>query len=174
MSRVVRFAPLILLILLVAALVWRLSNPEDTTVKSRLVGKPVPDLLLGAMTPEGQRIPLKPITGRPTVVNFFASWCVPCIAEAPVLAEMKRRGVPIIGIAVRDRPDDINEFLSRHGNPYTIIGTDPESRIQLAVGSSGVPESFVIDGQGVLRYQHIGEIEVGDLPVILSELEKAR
>ena len=65
-------------------------------------------------------------------------------------------------------------FLARHGNPYTRIGSDPISEVQLAVGSSGVPETFVIDGKGVIRYQHIGDIRASDVPVLLSELEKAR
>ena len=74
------------------------------------------------------------------MVNVFASWCVPCIAEAPVLAELEARGVAIDGIAVRDKPEDVAAFLQRNGDPYDRIGADLQSNVQLALGSSGVPE----------------------------------
>jgi cytochrome c biogenesis protein CcmG/thiol:disulfide interchange protein DsbE len=108
------------------------------------------------------------------IINFFASWCVPCVAEAPVLADMKRKGAPIVGIAVRDRPMDVAAFLARHGNPYQAVGADPQSQVQIALGSSGVPESFVVDGRGIVRYQHIGPIEPDDVPAILAKLEAAK
>ena len=99
---------------------------------------------------------------------------MPCIAEAPLLLELKRHGLVIDAVAVRDRPDDVADFLSRHGDPFDRIGSDPESRVQLALGSSGVPETFIVDGRGVIRYQHMGPIEAGDLTTILREWEAAR
>ena len=108
------------------------------------------------------------------MVNVFASWCVPCIAEAPLLMELKRRGLAIDAVAVRDRPEDVAAFLGRHGDPFDGIGSDPESKVQLALGSSGVPESFIVDGSGIIRYQHMGPIEPDDLPVIMREWEAAR
>jgi cytochrome c biogenesis protein CcmG, thiol:disulfide interchange protein DsbE len=108
------------------------------------------------------------------LVNIFASWCVPCIAEAPVLAQLKARGTAIDGIAIRDRPEDVAEFLARNGDPYERIGSDQRSGVQMALGSSGVPESFVVDGQGIIRYQHVGPIMPQDVDVVLAELEKAR
>ena len=86
---------------------------------------------------------------------------------------LKNRGIAIDGIAVRDRPQDLAEFLARNGDPYERIGSDPESQVQIALGSSGVPESFVVDGKGVIRYQHIGPIELTDVPLILARLERA-
>ena len=174
MSRAVRFAPLVLLLTIVGAPVWRLATPADTVVASKLVGKPLPQVTLGPLAIEGQPVPLRSLIRQPTVVNFFASWCVPCVAEAPLLSEMKRRGAPIVGIAVRDRPDDVAAFLGRYGNPFTAIGTDPQSDVQIALGSSGVPETFVVDGQGVIRYQHIGPIEPDDVPMLMNKLEQAR
>ena len=105
---------------------------------------------------------------------MFASGCVPCITEVKVLGELKAKGVPIDGIAIRDRPKDLARFLASNGDPYQRIGNDGQSRVQIALGSSGVPESFVIDGRGVIRYQHIGAIEPSDVPLILSKLEQAR
>ena len=108
------------------------------------------------------------------MVNVFASWCVPCITEAPLLLELKRQGVKIDAIAVRDRPQDVAAFLARHGDPFERIGSDPESQVQLALGSSGVPETFIVDGRGVVRYQHMGPIDPGDLPDILRQWEAAK
>jgi cytochrome c biogenesis protein CcmG/thiol:disulfide interchange protein DsbE len=108
------------------------------------------------------------------MVNFFASWCVPCIAEAPVLLDLQKRGVKIDAIALRDDPDDIRGFLANHGDPFTAIGSDPVGEAQIAFGSSGVPESFIVDSRGIIRYQHIGPIEPGQVPEIMAEWEKAR
>jgi cytochrome c biogenesis protein CcmG/thiol:disulfide interchange protein DsbE len=91
-----------------------------------------------------------------------------------VLQQLKSRGVRIEGIAVRDRSEDVAGFLGRNGDPYERIGNDAQSRVQIALGSSGVPESFIVDGRGVIRYQHIGPIEASDVPMILQKLEQAQ
>ena len=175
MSGRLRFAPLVLLALLVAALVWRLAHPSDLAVHSAMVGKPVPAFTLPAAVPAKSGLGSGDlVSGQPRLLNIFASWCVPCIAEAPVLAELHGRGVSIEGVAIRDRPADVAQFLARNGDPYDRIGSDDNSRVQLALGSSGVPESFVIDGRGVIRWQHVGPIESADIPAVLAELEKAR
>src|SRR3546814_3631129 len=96
--------------------------------------------------------------GKPRLLNIFASWCVPCAAEAPQLAVLKEAGVAIDGIAIRDSREDLDRFLARWGNPYARIGSDVDSSVQIALGSSGVPETFVIDGKGMIVYQHIGAI----------------
>ncbi|MEO6360160.1 MAG: DsbE family thiol:disulfide interchange protein [Sphingomicrobium sp.] len=175
MSRMIRFAPLVLIALVIGAMVWRLANPGDSVTRSQLLGTPVPQFALPPAV--AGKPPLRSTdlaTGAPRLLNIFASWCVPCIAEAPVLAEIRRRGVRIDGIAVRDRPEDVARFLQRHGDPFENIGADDRSRVQLALGSSGVPETFVIDGRGIIRFQHVGPIMPDDIPVVLAELEKAR
>jgi cytochrome c biogenesis protein CcmG/thiol:disulfide interchange protein DsbE len=175
MSRWVRFAPLALLLLIIVALVWRLTKPVDTNVHSTLEGKQVPAFALPAALPTKPGLNAADLeTGRPHLVNVFASWCVPCITEVKVLGQLKARGVLIEGIAVRDRPEDLAEFLARNGDPYERIGSDLQSSVQISLGSSGVPESFIVDGEGVIRYQHIGPIEAGDVPTILARLEEAR
>ena len=174
MSRAVRFAPLALLLLVVATLVWRLATPSDTTVSSKLEGKPVPAFALPAALPAKPALSSTDLQGRPRLLNIFASWCVPCITEVKVLDQLRREGVAIDGIAVRDRPKDLAAFLARNGDPYERIGSDGQSRVQIALGSSGVPESFVVDSRGIIRYQHIGPIEARDVPTILSKLEQAK
>ena len=175
MSRAVRFAPLALLLLIIAALVWRLATPADTNVHSTLEGKPVPAFNLPQIIPGKPALSSTDLaTGRPHLVNVFASWCVPCVTEVKVLQTLKERGVTVEGIAVRDRPADLTDFLARNGDPYERIGSDPQSQVQISLGSSGVPESFVVDGKGVIRYQQIGAIEPSDVPEILARMEQAR
>lgn len=175
MSRAVRFAPLALLLLLIIALVWRLATPLDTNVHSKLEGEPVPAFDLGPALETKAALSSRDLAnGQPRLLNIFASWCVPCVGEVKVLQDLKRRGVVIDGIAVRDKPEDIADFLARNGDPYERIGSDPQSVVQIALGSSGVPESFIVDGKGIIRYQHIGAIEPDDIPMILRKLEQAR
>jgi cytochrome c biogenesis protein CcmG/thiol:disulfide interchange protein DsbE len=175
MSRSLRFAPLVLLLLVVVALVWRLATPADTSVSSKLAGKQVPVFELPAGVSSKPGLSSGDLAaGAPRLLNIFASWCVPCIREVKVLEELKSRGVEIDGIAVRDRPKDVAEFLARNGDPYQRIGSDVQSQVQIGLGSSGVPESFIIDGRGIIRYQHIGPIEPSDVPLILAKLEQAR
>jgi cytochrome c biogenesis protein CcmG/thiol:disulfide interchange protein DsbE len=175
MSRAARFAPLLLLGLLIAGLVWRLAIPADMTVASKLEGKTVPTFVLPPALPGKPALTSTHLaTGQPRLVNVFASWCIPCITEVRVLQGLKARGVAIDGIAIRDRPEDIADFLARNGDPYERIGSDERSQVQIALGSSGVPESFVVDGKGVIRYQHIGPIEAADVPLILRKLEQAK
>lgn len=175
MSRWLRFAPLALLFVIIAALVWRLASPVDTTVHSAMEGKPVPAFALAPAMPTKATFGSADLaTGTPHLVNIFASWCVPCISEAKLLGDLKRHGVVIDGIAIRDTANDLAAFLARNGDPYERIGADPQSEVQIALGSSGVPESFIVDGKGIIRYQKIGPIEQSDETTIIAKLDQAR
>ena len=175
MSKWLRFLPVALLALFVAGVMWRLANPPDSTIQSEMVGKPVPEFAAAQVLPGKPALASADLAdGRPKLVIIFASWCVPCIAEAPVLAELERRGVPIVGLAIRDRPEDVGRFLERHGDPFERIGGDPESKVQMAFGSAGVPETFVVDGRGIVTMQHVGPIEPDDVPNIVRAVEEAR
>ena len=168
-----RFAPFLLLALIVSTMLWRLANPPDMTVHSQMVGKPAPQFALAAAVPGMEGLSSAQLkNGKPKLVHFFASWCVPCIGEAPVLDELKKRGIIIEAIAVRDRPDELMRFLSHSGNPFDRIGSDPESKTELAFGSSGVPESFVVDGRGVIRLQHIGPISQDEVSGLAADIER--
>lgn len=175
MSRAVRFLPLVILLLFVAAVAWRLVNPRDEVITSKLAGKPVPAFTLEPAIAGRPGLKSSDLaTGQPRMINIFASWCVPCAAEAPQLTALKQAGVAIDAIAVRDRAADVEQFLARHGDPFDRIGSDPESRVQLALGSAGVPETFIVDGKGIIRHQHVGPIEPDDVPVLLEEMERIR
>jgi cytochrome c biogenesis protein CcmG/thiol:disulfide interchange protein DsbE len=175
MSRLARFAPLVLLLAVIGALVWRLATPADTNVHSTLEGKSVPSFALAGIAPNKPPLSSADLAnGQPHLVNVFASWCVPCVTEVKVLQQLKDSGAHVAGVAIRDRPDDLVNFLAQNGDPYERIGSDPQSDVQISLGSSGVPESFVVDGKGVIRYQQIGPIEQSDVPMILSKLEQAR
>jgi cytochrome c biogenesis protein CcmG/thiol:disulfide interchange protein DsbE len=150
-----------------------LLRPADREVASAMIGKPLPAFDLRPAIPERPGLARKDFLGKPRLLNVFASWCIPCAVEAPQLDQLAKAGVEIDGIAIRDHPEDVAAFLARNGNPFTRIGADDISAVQLAIGSSGVPETFVIDGQGVIRYQHIGEIRADQVPMILQKLKEA-
>ena len=175
MNRALRFLPLLVLILFVGAVAWRLSSPADEKITSKMIGQPMPTFALDAAIPTKSGLASTDFAGgQPRLVNVFASWCVPCIAEAPLLIELKRQRIPIDAIAVRDKPGDVVAFLAEHGDPFDRIGADPESKVQLALGSSGVPETFIVDGRGIIRYQHMGPIEPDDVPALVREWQAAR
>lgn len=153
---------------------YQLTQPKDEFVESTMIGQRIPDFALRPATNDLPGVAIADLTdGTPKLLNIWASWCVPCIAEAPQLEMLKRRGVPIFGIAIRDRPEDVARFLANYGNPYSRIGADDLSEVQLSIGSSGVPETFVINGQGIITYQHIGDIRAEHVPLLLEKLAEA-
>lgn len=158
-----------------ALVIWGLYRPADREVASAFIGKPLPQFNLPAATEERPGLTTAAMTtGKPRLLNVFASWCVPCAVEAPQLEALRQQGVEIDGVAIRDRKADLDRFLATYGNPFARIGKDDLSEVQLGIGSSGVPETFVIDGKGVIRYQHIGEIRPEDVPMILEKLKEAQ
>lgn len=168
------WVPLALFVSICIVIAIQLIHPAGTAVRSAMVGKPVPQFTLPAASPDRPGLASADLhDGKPKLLNIFGSWCVPCVAEAPQLVELERRGATVFGVDLRDHPDDLADFLAEHGNPFARIGADEVSSVPVELGSSGVPESFVIDGQGVIRYQHIGDIRPEDVPLILDKLREA-
>jgi cytochrome c biogenesis protein CcmG/thiol:disulfide interchange protein DsbE len=175
MKRLILWLPFGLFVIFLAVVAAGLYAPSQPNIPSALIGQPVPDFELApgvAGRPGLASADLR--RGRPHLVNIFASWCLPCRVEAPQLAALRRRGIPIVGIAVRDRPEDLAGFLATYGNPFQAIGADLDRQVQLDLGSAGVPETFVVDGRGIIRHQHIGAITDGDMATIAAAYETAR
>ena len=151
-----------------------LLRPTNHDVPSRMIGQPLPPFDLPAAVPSRPGLARADLaTGKPHLLNIFASWCIPCAVESPQMDALAAQGAEIEGIAIRDHSDDLAAFLARNGNPYSRIGADDVSAVQLAIGSSGVPETFLIDGKGTIRYQHIGDIRPEEVPMILAKLREA-
>lgn len=169
------WVPLFAFALFLGLAAYQLTQPKDDFIESRMIGEALPYFELPPAMEGIPGVSSETLAdGQPRLLNIWASWCLPCIAEAPHLESLKEQGADIVGVAIRDRPEDVARFLAQHGNPYSRIGRDDLSEVQLAIGSSGVPETFVIDGRGVIRYQHIGDIRASDVPKLLAELEAAR
>ncbi len=123
-------------------------------VPSMLIGKKLPTFTLPGQPP-GNGFSSSDIVG-PALINFFASWCVPCVQEAPVLMALKQQGLPIWGIAYKDKTDATHDFLAQHGDPYTRIARDEPGTVAIDFGLYGVPETYLIDKSGIVRWRWAG------------------
>ncbi|MEQ1771365.1 MAG: DsbE family thiol:disulfide interchange protein [Devosia sp.] len=168
--------PLVLLVGLLAVFAVSL-NRDPTLVQSVLIDKPAPDFALaqvpGLDVPGFDSASLK---GEVTVVNVFASWCIPCRDEHPVLELLKANtGVRLYGINQKDAPENAGTFLKTLGNPYDAVGGDTNGRVSIDWGVYGVPETFIVDARGIIRFKHIGPMSEADLArEIVPAIEKAR
>jgi cytochrome c biogenesis protein CcmG, thiol:disulfide interchange protein DsbE len=160
------YLPLLFFGLLALVFLFRLIAGDPTKLPSALIGKPAPALALPAV--EGLKEGETPIPGfsgadlakgQLTLVNVFASWCAPCHQEHPFLMELaKDKRFRIIGINQKDRPENAQRFLTRLGNPYIAVGADPDGRASIEWGVYGVPETFLVDGKGVILFKHVGPL----------------
>ncbi len=161
-----------------AALFWRGLSGDPSEIPSALIGKPVPDFSLpgiaGLGVPGFDSAALR--TGKVTVVNVWASWCGPCRVEHPLLAALaKNPGIALYGLNYKDDPENARRFLGTLGQPYAAVGADAKGRIAVDWGVYGVPETFIVDGQGIIRYKWIGPLtEEGLAGVLAAEIEKAK
>jgi len=158
--------PLLALVALIAVFALNI-NRDPSLVRSVLLNKPAPEFVLPAV--DGLTVPgfdTKRLQGQVTVVNVFASWCIPCRDEHPVLEALKQKtGVALYGINQKDAPDQAAAFLAQLGNPYDAIGADRDGRTSIDWGVYGVPETFIVDAKGVIRFKHTG-------PLVMDDIEK--
>jgi cytochrome c biogenesis protein CcmG/thiol:disulfide interchange protein DsbE len=150
--------PLILFVVIAVFLAVGLNlNPRD--VPSPLIDKPVPQFSLPTLQRVDQQISDKDFMGKVTLLNVWASWCSGCRVEHPLLLDIvKNHHVNLVGLDYKDHRRDAMQWLSRHGNPYRVIAFDLDGRVGIDWGVYGVPETFVIDKQGVIRYKHTGPL----------------
>ena len=159
--------PFILFAVLAGLFWYALQTGDPSRLPSALIGKPVPDFTLppleGLKAPDGSDMKsfdaADVAQGKPTLVNVFASWCVPCLEEHPMLMALANRGdLRIYGINYKDDPASARRFLGRYGNPYARVGVDVSGRTAIDFGVYGVPETFVISPEGKIAYRHVGPL----------------
>ena len=173
--RWVLWLPLLVFGLLLALVLWGMNRQRDDFVRSKLIGQPVPAFSLPPAIASKPGLSSADLaTGAPRLVNFFGSWCIPCRAEAPQLDLLAKAGVPIDGIALRDRPADVRQFLADYGDPFERIGADKDGRLQVVFGASGVPETYLVAADGTILLQHIGDIRADDVPDLIQAWQAAR
>jgi cytochrome c biogenesis protein CcmG/thiol:disulfide interchange protein DsbE len=162
---------------------FALFTGDPSKLPSALIGRPAPEVgfaPLEGLKVAGQSVPgfsaADLSKGDVTIVNFWASWCVPCVQEHPMLIDLaKRTGVPIYGVNYKDEADNARRFIGRYGNPYKAVGVDPLGRGAIEWGVYGMPETFVVDGKGRIAYKHVGPISPGSLEEkVIPAIEKAR
>ena len=173
--------PLIGFGILAALFLVRLYGGDPSKIPSALIGRPAPQTALPALEglqKDGVQVPgLDPAVfkGKISIVNVWASWCVPCHDEAPLLTALaKDKRLQVVGINYKDSPDNARRFLGRYGNPFAAVGVDPNRRASIEWGVYGVPETFVVGRDGRIAYKLIGEITAQNLETTLKpQIEKA-
>lgn len=177
--RSLRYIVPVLLFLVVAGFLLLGLSRNPAEIPSPLIGKPAPAWSLpklatgsaataastpaadAAAAPDVGSLDGASLKGEPYLLNVWASWCAPCLQEHPVLVDLARRKViRIVGVNYKDRPEDARAWLARHGNPFAAIVADRDGRTAIDFGVYGVPETFLVDAQGVIRFKHIGALTV--------------
>lgn len=151
-----------LAVLIAGGIVFLRALDPDARTHVSVIGQ-LPDLRLPALPPEEDGWTSEMLRGEISLINVFASWCVPCVYEHPQMTALQHAGFDIYGILYKDNGTDARKWLNRHGNPYRAIGVDPNGSIGIELGISGVPETFVIDSQGKIRYHHAGPLDPEDM-----------
>jgi cytochrome c biogenesis protein CcmG/thiol:disulfide interchange protein DsbE len=165
-----------------ATLFWfRLGSGDPSKIPSALIGHPAPQTALPpleGLSTAGAQVPgLDPAVfkGKVSIVNVWASWCIPCHDEAPLLTELgKDKRLQLIGINYKDAPDNARRFLGRYGNPYGMVGVDGNGRAAIEWGVYGVPETFVVGREGTIVYKLVGPVTPDNVDSVLKvEIDKA-
>jgi cytochrome c biogenesis protein CcmG/thiol:disulfide interchange protein DsbE len=172
--------PLLVFAALTALFFYRLGTGDPSRLPSALIGKPAPALALPpleGLVREGKSVPgLDPaaFSGRVTLINVWASWCVPCRDEHPYLTKLAGdRRLTLVGINYKDAPENARRFLGRFGNPFAAVGVDQGGRATIEWGVYGVPETFLVGRDGKIAYKQVGPIDEQALARLMAEIEKA-
>lgn len=159
------FLPLIIFFALIIAFVvqlnWNANGHDPKALESALVGKTIPDFKLESVLNAEQAIDSSVLkTGSPRLLNVWATWCPTCYAEHQYLTELAKQGIEIVGIDYKDERAKALKFLANYGDPYKAIIYDPKGSLGLDLGVYGAPETFIVDGNGVIHYRHAGDVNV--------------
>jgi cytochrome c biogenesis protein CcmG/thiol:disulfide interchange protein DsbE len=173
--------PLVGFVALAGLFLLRLYGGDPSRIPSALIGRPAPQTALPALEgliKDGAQVPgLDPAAfkGKVSIVNVWASWCVPCHDEAPLLVQLAGdAGLQMVGINYKDAPDNARRFLGRYGNPFSIVGVDGNGRASIEWGVYGVPETFVVGREGTIVYKLVGPVTPENFERVLkAEIEKA-
>jgi cytochrome c biogenesis protein CcmG, thiol:disulfide interchange protein DsbE len=179
--RIIVLLPLILFLALAALFFFRLGSGDPSRIPSALIGRTVPQTELPGVAQlerDGKAVPgltVADLKGAVTLLNVWASWCVPCHDEAPLLMQLAGdRRIRVVGINYKDQPDNARRFLGRYGNPFAAVGADQNGRASIEWGVYGVPETFLIGRDGRIAYKLVGPITPQNLGSVLKpEIEKA-
>ena len=150
--------PLILFLVLISFLARGLFlNPQE--IPSPLIGKKLPDFKLPSLINDSYIVRSDDLKGGPYLLNVFASWCLPCLEEHPLLLELSESGkLDVYGLNYKDQPKNALRWLEENGNPYKAIGIDADGAYSIDLGVYGVPESFLVDSEGVIAFKHVGPL----------------
>lgn len=159
MKRALYFLPLALFLGLAGYFAWGLTR-DPSKIPSALIDRPIPEFALPELAGAGKpALSSASLKGEVVLVNVFASWCLPCKIEHPIFMRLAReRVVTIHGISYKDKAEDSRAWLAQLGNPYAAIGWDFDGRVSIDWGVYGVPETFVVDRAGTIRFKHVGPI----------------
>ena len=180
MNRLLPFFGFMLLVALFGFGIWWNTQHDQNAIPSPLINKTAPAFNLPKLYEPTQMVSKADLLGKPYLLNVFASWCIECGVEHPVLtAEGPTLGVMLVGYNYKDAPADAKRWLSEHGNPYQLLIADEPGNTAIDFGVYGAPESFLIDAQGVIRYKHIGpftpDVVTRELkPAIAAMLKEAK
>ena len=181
LNRIILLVPLAMFLGLAALFLVRLGSGDPSTIPSALIGHPVPETNLpplAGLERDGAPVPGidgASFKGNVSVVNVWASWCVPCHDEAPLLLQLAQdRRVRVVGINYKDDPGNARRFLGRYGDPFAAAGADQNGRAAIEWGVYGVPETFVVGRDGRIAYKLVGPITADNFnAVLLPQIEKA-
>jgi cytochrome c biogenesis protein CcmG/thiol:disulfide interchange protein DsbE len=180
-KRLVVLIPLVAFLALAALFFFRLGAGDPSHLPSALIGRPAPAVDLPpvqGLTRDGVPVPgltSADFAGKVTLVNVWASWCIPCHDEAPLLLKLAQDGrIRVAGINYKDQPENARRFLGRYGNPFVASGADPSGRAAIEWGVYGVPETFVVGRDGKIAFKLVGPITPENLQTTLRPaIEKA-
>ena len=180
-SRLLYLVPVLIFVGLSAVFLNRLLTGDPSRVPSTLIGRQVPSFVLPPLEElrtGGEPVPglaSADLRGTITIVNVWASWCAPCRQEHPALMDLaKEADFKVVGINYKDRPENARRFLGQLGNPYAAVGVDQGGRTAIELGVYGVPETFVLGADGVIRYRHVGPILPEQVAAFKERLKAAR